>query len=251
MPVVCRNLLFAEPEPAADIVRALEAVTDTHATWDRFIRLDGSETDGATVTLTDSVIEVHVGAPSLPATLELEVDDLPAALERLLNAGFAARTSPNSPDQVLNRATVTVGDLTLVAVAAVWSVIASAPGSDVDADRPRRSGRTSTGTAIEGLVLVAATAAEAERQASALAVLLDVPATQRGEDVGQRWEAGGFRIWQARDGEPATTGISIELRVPTGVKTRIHAAGLTAKLTAHGWFSLSKGVDLLIEEEKA
>ena len=246
-----RTFLVAEADEARDIVRALEAVTDTHATWDRFTRLDGSETDGATIPLTDSFIEVHVGSPALPAVLVLIVDDLTAALERLLNAGLTARTSPNSPDAPLEQATVTFGDLTLVALAAARSVIASAPDSDVDAVRPRRSGRASTGAAIEGLILVAEDAAEAERQATALAVLLDVPATQRGEDVGQRWEADDFRIWPAHDEEPATCGLSIELRVPAGVKARIHAAGLTAKVTAHGWFSLCKGVDLLIYEEKA
>lgn len=119
-----RTALVAGADEAREIVRALEAVTGIPATWDRFTRRDGSETDGATLALNRSTIEVHVSESALPAVLELVVDDLTTVLERLLNAGLTARTSPNAPDAPLEQATVTVAEVALVAVAA--------PVTDVD-----------------------------------------------------------------------------------------------------------------------
>ncbi|AYM40390.1 MULTISPECIES: hypothetical protein [Mycobacteroides] len=89
MTAISRVLLFTEPEQVEDTVAALAAIADTAPVTMRITRLDGVRVTAQLLDVGTTTIEVAPGEPAVPALIELQVADLPAAADRLTATGMA------------------------------------------------------------------------------------------------------------------------------------------------------------------
>ncbi len=112
VPALSRVQLFAAPADAEQIARLIAAIIQAESTVRPMTRVDGVETRRFDFTTTGIDLEVMADDRTrVPSLLQFDTADLDAALERVLAAGFSARTWPREGET--EDVVVEVGELTV------------------------------------------------------------------------------------------------------------------------------------------
>ncbi|QIP38035.1 Uncharacterized protein G9444_0791 [Rhodococcus erythropolis] len=111
-PVLSRVQLFAAPAEAEQIARLITAIIQAEPTVRPMTRVDGVETLRYDFSSNGIRLEVMADERTrVPSLLQFDTADLDGALERVLAAGFPARTWP--PEGQVEDVVVEIGDLTV------------------------------------------------------------------------------------------------------------------------------------------
>ncbi len=95
VPILSRVQLFAAPAEAEQIARLITAIIQAEPTVRPMTRVDGVETLRYDFSSNGIRLEVMADPRErVPSLLQFDTPDLDAALERVLAAGFPARTWP-------------------------------------------------------------------------------------------------------------------------------------------------------------
>ncbi|AUN38661.1 hypothetical protein [Tsukamurella tyrosinosolvens] len=111
-PILSRVQLFAPPDDAEQIARLIAAIIEVEPVVRPMTRLDQVETHRYDFLSGGIGLEVMADERTrVPSLLQFDTADLDAALERVLAAGFPARTWP--PEGQTEDIVIEIGELTV------------------------------------------------------------------------------------------------------------------------------------------